>query len=94
MAGTAIVPRTVQNVPLVGTSVVLVLPANPSRQSLYVFNSSANAMAICPPDASPQIAGLGFQLASNTGIQFFGWTAGLNAVAALGAANVITLFEF
>lgn len=89
----AIVPRTTVS-PNFGTAVVQVIGPNPTRQSLIVFNPNAVTIAFGPLDLQPVINGAGIQLPTLTGIQLFGWTAGVNMIAASGIANVATLLEF
>jgi hypothetical protein len=97
MPTTNIIPRTV-SAPTVGTSAVLVIPPNPSRDGLFVYNPNlAATIAISPADSTPVINGPGtVTLAAGTGITLgadFPFTQGLNAIASL-AAQAITVWEF
>lgn len=91
---TAILPVVVPT-PVVGTSSVQVVPANPARQALAVFNANAVAnIAICPLGTTPAINGAGsITIPPGLGVTLTGWTAGANAIADT-PGSAITLYEF
>ena len=94
MAGTAKLPRTVVT-PGIGTSSVLVCPANPTRTALFVFNPGTIQLSICADDTTAVSNGAGsITLLPQTGIELDGWTAGINAIAASGSNNPVTIHEY
>jgi hypothetical protein len=88
--------------PLVGSAgSANVLNANPSRLGLYVFNASAVTIWISPVPVVAAVNGAGsISLATLTGIvlgdgqQPGPFKAGLNAIAASGSNNPLTIWEY
>jgi len=107
---TSISPATIAAV--VGGASIAVLPANPSRVGVYIFNASAVTIWVCPstgpqtpanPGGQPfpaVVSGAGcIALATQTGIMLGApnlpaFTNGLNAIAASGSNNPLSLWEY
>jgi hypothetical protein len=92
---------------LVGSSASqAVIAANLTRQGIYVFNASAVTIWVCPAtkqDGTAQaaaVSGAGsISIATQTGVMLGPgnmphFTAGLNAIAASGSNNPLSLWEF
>jgi hypothetical protein len=106
MAGTFPSPQAAVAVNVPAANSVTVVPANPSRAGLYVFNPGTVALWICPTlsnnglPLAALVGGAGsIALQPQQGLMF-GYpgmpvfTQGMNAIAASGATNPLTIWEF
>jgi hypothetical protein len=105
MAGTFPSPQAAVAVNVPAANSVTVVPANPSRAGLYVFNPGTVAIWVCPSlsnnglPLAAAVAGSGsIPIQPQQGIMFGApgmppFTQGMNAIAASGTTNPITLWE-
>jgi hypothetical protein len=106
MAGTFPSPQAAVAVNVPSSASVAVVPANPSRVGLYVFNPGTVAIWVCPflsNNGLPLVAAVG--AAGSLIIQpqqgfMFGppsfppFTQGMNAIAASGTTNPLSIWEW
>jgi hypothetical protein len=84
--------------PLVGNvTPVQIAPDNFARVTLSVYNPGSVVIALFGLDVTgnPGVGGAGtFTLLPGVGINFDGWTRGMQAIAASGTNNPLTIWEY
>ncbi len=99
--GTLATPLVIPT-PNIGSSVsVLVVPPNPTRVQLYIFNIGPNTIWVSPITNNQLVSVVAaaavegsVPLTVNTGNFFPGFTTGMQAIAASGATNALTIWEY
>jgi hypothetical protein len=106
MAGTFPSPQAAVAVNVPAANSVTVVPANPSRVGLYVFNPGAVVLWICPTlsnngqPLAAVVGGAGSIIIQPQQGYMFGppgfppFTQGMNAIAANGTTNPLTIWEW
>jgi hypothetical protein len=106
MAGTFPSPQAALAINVPNTGSVTVISSNPSRAGFYIFNPGAVVIWVCPTlsnnglPLAAAVAGAGsIPIQPQQGIMFGApgmppFTQGMNAIAASGATNPLTLWEF
>ena len=94
-------PASIKTPNVSNVTSVQIAPPNITRDSLYLFNPGTNVIWVCPSVSSDQtplaatLAGVGsVPIQPMQGFSFPGFKGAMNAIAAAGATNVITVWEY